>query len=215
MKIFKILVAFILLLPALSGCQSASLSGLAARSGAILFWDNFSNASGNWPQISGPDGSLGIVDGQYRSQVLKSQFQMLATPGHAFRDARLEVNARRMSGPLQNLFGLACRALDANNYYFFAISSDGYYALGKIKGGQPALIGQSMMAYQAAILPGEAANHLRLDCIGARLTGSVNGQEVASGEDADFTSGQAGLVAGALDQPGMDVAFDNFVVYKP
>jgi hypothetical protein len=71
-----------------------------------------------------------------------------------------------------------------------------------------------MMAFSPVILQGDP-NHIRFDCIGESLKGYVNGQVMSNAEDADFSSGEIGLVAGALDTPGVDVAFDNFVVYKP
>jgi hypothetical protein len=199
----------------LSACQASSIFNLAARSGEKLFWDDFSDTSGNWPQASAPDGNLGIVNGAYRIQVFSPNYEVLAAPGHTFRDVQVEADAIRLAGPVQNLFGLACRSINSNNYYFFAISSDGYYALGKVNDGKIDLLGQEMMAYNASIIQGDGPNHLRLDCIGKSLRGIVNGQFIAISDDTDFPSGDAGLVAGALDQPGVDIAFDHFIVYKP
>lgn len=205
--------AFLVIL--LAACQTSLISDLVARSGERLFWDDFSNASGNWPRVSGPNGDLGIASGTYQIQVHSTQFVVPATPKHPFRDVQVEADATRLAGPLQNLFGLVCRSRDSNNFYFFAISSDGYYALGKIKDGKVSLLGQEMMAYNAAIIQGDSPNRLRLDCIGETLMGYVNQQGIATGADADFTSGEVGLVAGAYEIPGVQVAFDNFVVYKP
>ncbi len=199
----------------LTACQPSLISNLVARPGERLFWDDFSDASGNWPQVSGPNGSLGVVLGAYRIQVLATHYEVLATPGHTFRDVQVEVDATRQAGPLQNMFGLVCRSSHSKDFYFFAISSDGYYALGKIINGKAALLGQEMMAYNANILPGDSPNHLRFDCIGETLTGYVNGQVIATSNDVDLLSGDVGLVAGALDTTGVDVAFDNFEVLKP
>jgi hypothetical protein len=199
----------------LSACQSSLISDLAARPGETLFWDDFSDTSGNWPQISDSTGTLGVAGGAYRIQILSTNYDLFAATGHTFRDVQIEADAVRLGGPLQNMFGLVCRSLNLENFYFFAISSDGYFALGKIKNGTTALFGQEMMAYNAGITRGGGPNHLRLDCIGETLLGYVNGQAIAVGKDADFYSGNAGLVAGSFDTPGVDVAFDNFKVRKP
>jgi pectate lyase len=206
------LLAFLAVL--LSGCRSTLITDLVARPGEKLFWDDFSDPSGNWPQISGANGSAGVAQGAYQMQVFSARKEIVASSAHIFRDVQVEADATRLAGPSQNLFGLVCRSGDADNFYFFAISSDGYYGLGKVKGGQVGLVGQAMMAYNPAILK-DKPNHLRFDCIGETLKGFVNGQLIASGTDVDFSSGEAGLVAGALDKPGVNVAFDNFVVYKP
>jgi hypothetical protein len=199
----------------LTACQSSLISDLAAQPGEKLFWDEFSDASGNWPQGSDANGSVGIANGEYRIQVFSPHYQVIAAPGHIFRDVQVEAEATWLAGPVQNSFGLACRSSNANSYYFFVISNDGYYALGKIKNGLTTLLGQEMMAYSTAITQGEGSYHLRLDCIGKSLKGIVNGQLIAMSEDADFSSGKVGLVAGALDAPGVDVAFDHFIVYQP
>jgi hypothetical protein len=34
-------------------------------------------------------------------------------------------------------------------------------------------------------------------------------------EDKDLQAGDVGLLAGAFDEPGMDVLFQNFVVIQP
>ncbi len=206
------LLAFLAVL--LSGCRSTLITDLVARPGEKLFWDDFSDPSGNWPQFAGPNGNAGVAQGAYQMQVLTAQKEILATSGHIFRDVQVEADATRLAGPLQNLFGLVCRSSDASDFYFFAISSDGYYGLGKVKNARVALLGQEMMVYSPAILKVNP-NHLRFDCTGETLKGYVNGQLIASGTDADFSSGEAGLMAGALDKPGVNVAFDNFVVYKP
>ena len=208
-------ILFAVMLVALTACKSTLFTDLTATSGEKLFWDDFSDSSGNWPQFSGSNGSLEVADGTYRIQVLTAQNEILATPGHAFRDVQVEADATRLGGPLQNLFGLACRSSDSENFYFFAISSDGYYGLGKVKNSRAALLGQAMLAYSPAIVQGAGPNHLRFDCIGQSLKGSVNDQVLAISTDPDFSTGDVGLLAGALDTPGVEVGFDNFVVYKP
>jgi hypothetical protein len=190
------------------------ITDLIAQPGEKLFWDDFSDPSGNWLQVSGPNGSAGVARGAYQIQIFTAQKEILATSRHIFRDVQVEVDATRLAGPLQNLFGLVCRSSDASDFYFFAISSDGYYGLGKVKNARVVLLDQEMMVYSPTILQGYS-NHLRFDCIGETLKGYINGQFIASGKDADFSSGEAGLVVGALDKPGVNVAFGNFVVYKP
>jgi hypothetical protein len=100
------------------------------------------------------------------------------------------------------------------NYYFFVISSDGFYAIGKFTGGQAILIGQEAMVASGAV-QAEGMNHLRADCIGNTLTFYVNDTQVASTQDADLTAGGVGVLAGSFAEPGVDVLFQNFVVLQP
>lgn len=206
---------FCFLLLTLSACQSSFLTDLATASGERLFWDDFTDPFGGWPVYASSDGAYAYSDGAYTISVTRASFQMWALSGHAYRDVQIETDAARLAGPQANLYGLVCRCTDEVNFYFFVISSDGYYAIGKVSGGEVSLLGQEMMAYNAVIAHGENINRLRFDCIGATLTGYINGQMVALTEDTSFPRGDAGLIAGSLDEGGVDVSFDNFVVYKP
>jgi hypothetical protein len=51
--------------------------------------------------------------------------------------------------------------------------------------------------------------------MGDRLSLYANDIRLVLVEDSDFTSGDVGLVAAALDLPGTDILFDNFVAEKP
>lgn len=209
------LSALLLLALLLTACQSALLTDLTTASGDKLFWDDFSSPEADsWPEMSDPNGTLGLADGAYRMTVTTPNYQTWAVPGQAYRDVRIEADVVRNAGPLINLMGLVCRYQDGDNFYFFIISSDGYYGLGKVQAGQLSLVGQQMMVFSASILQ-DSGNHMRFDCTGSSLTGYINGQMVAKSEDTSFRDGDAGFTAGTFDEGGVDVSFDNFVVYKP
>jgi hypothetical protein len=148
--------------------------------------------------------------------LVSAENQMLwSGPGLEFEDVQLEVQATRLSGPEDNLFGIVCRAVDRLNFYFLAISSDGYYGIGKVKQGVHELLSGDQLLPHESILRGEASNHLRAGCSGSQLSLSVNGVEIAAAEDAEFGSGEVGLLAGAFSSPGADILFDNFFVTQP
>jgi hypothetical protein len=199
----------------LSACQSHLLTDLAARPGDRLFWDDFSNASGGWPQASDEVGTLGLSNGAYRIAIQPADYDLWAVSGHAYGAVQVEADANRLAGPEANRFGLICGYRDAQDFYFFIISSDGYYALGKVENDAASLLGQEMMAYSSAIGQGTSPNHLRLECHDQTLRGAVNGQMVAVAQDSRLGSGDVGMLAGSFEQGGVDIAFDNFVVTKP
>jgi hypothetical protein len=62
---------------------------------------------------------------------------------------------------------------------------------------------------------GSRLNHLRFDCVDSTLTLYVNGYQAATVEDDRLASGDVGLIAGSLEQGGVEVAFDEFVVFEP
>ena len=203
------------LLACLTACQSTLVTDLAARSGAKIYYDDFSDPTSGWIQASSPSGKLNYDNGTYQMMVSSPNYDLWSVSGQAFRDVRVEVDATRLAGPDGNRFGLICRYRRPQDFYFFIVSSDGYYAVGKVSSGVQTLLGQDMMTYSGAIVTGNGPNHLRFDCAGQTLSGYANGQAVVTATDADFPNGDAGLITGTFDQPGVEVAFDNFVVYKP
>lgn len=214
MKLFRLLVIPLLLL-ALTACQSAFLTNLAAGHGDRLFWDDFNDTSGGWPIYVSEYGEYVYAAGAYRLTVNTPFYDIWALSGHAYQDVQVEVDAARLAGPPINMYGLICRAVEETKFYFFVISSDGYYTIGKMTGSQASLLGQEMMAYNSGIAGGEGINHLRFDCINTTLTGYINGQMVALTDDSDYRQGDAGVIAGSFDEAGVQVYFDDFVVLKP
>jgi hypothetical protein len=185
-----------------------------AQPGDTLFYDDFTNPATGWDHFSSAEGTMDYDGSGYRFLVNALQANFWSTPGKSFKDVRLEVDVAKLGGPDENRIGLLCRFTEGN-YYFFMVSSDGYYTIGKYIGGNAIQLGQSEMQFNEAVHTGLAVNHLRADCIGDTFTLYINGTPVAQAQDADFAEGDVGLLAGTFTQPGVDVIFDNFVVLQP
>jgi hypothetical protein len=181
----------------------------------VLFQDDFADPTSGWDQISEENGITDYADGAYRIFVNTIGTDVWANPGLSFGDVRVEADATKVGGDDNNDFGVICRYQGPENYYFLIISSDGYYGIGKVSGGQQQLIGMESMPPSEAILQSNATNRLRADCIGSKLSLYANGEFLAQVEDSQFSSGDVGLLAGTLESPGTDIRFDNFVVSKP
>jgi hypothetical protein len=198
-------------------CQAVNslMGGTAAQGTNVLFQDPFSDSSSGWDKINSKDGVSDYVDGAYRIYVNSTNTDVWSNPGMNFSDTSIQVDATKVGGDDNNDFGVICRYRDADNFYFFVVSSDGYYGIGKMVNGQHKLIGVTAMPPSDKISQGNATNHLRADCVGSRLSFYVNGTMLAEYEDTEFTSGDVGLIAGTFETPGTDIRFDNFVVSKP
>ncbi len=191
--------------------QPASASHLT-----VLFQDDFSNPKSGWDTMREDDAVIEYTNGHYRIWLNYPHTNIWANPGLKFTDTRTEVDATKVGGPDNNAFGIICRYQDADHFYFFLISSDGYYGIGKTNGERQTLLtNDGNMKYTTAIHKGHATNHLRADCVGTTLALYVNGQRLALVEDAEFGEGDVGLIVGTFDQPGADIVFDNFAVYQP
>lgn len=206
-------ICFVLLLPA---CLPTvpPLTPTALPAGAA-FRDDFSSPASGWLVSSSPVGEMNYYQGTFRITVTTANYDLWTLSGRAYRDVRLEVDAGRLAGPFDNRFGLICRYRGPYDFYFFIISSDGYFAVGKVLGGNRILFGGTEMTTSPAILTGVAPNHLGFDCIGDLLTASVNGQTIARFQDGDHAEGDVGLLAGSFDQIGVDIIFDHFSAVVP
>ncbi len=214
MKLFRwLFLALLTTLPA--SCRLSFFSEMAAKTGDTLYQDDFHDPSSGWAHSSGSMGAMDYYNGTYRIQVNIPNYDLWAVSGKTFGDVRVEADMARFAGPEENRFGLICRYRDSQNFYFFIISSDGYYAIGKVSRGLRTLLGQEMMTFNTAIRPGITPNHLRADCVGQKLTLYVNSQRIAMTQDPEFTGGDTGLLAGVFDMAGVDVIFENFKVIKP
>ncbi|HRJ74880.1 MAG TPA: hypothetical protein PLX90_02735 [Anaerolineales bacterium] len=203
---------FIFLLSACSALPTQQPQSLP--SGSVLFQDDFASATTGWDRMLVPEGVMDYDGGGYRIMVNALQTNFWSTPSKNFADVRMEVDTGKLAGPDENRIGLLCR-FNGKDYYFFIITSDGFYGVGLFKDGQAVLLGQSEMLSSSNINKGLAINHLRGDCIGNTLTFYINGFQIAQAQDSNLTSGDVGVIAGTFATPGVDIIFDNFVVLAP
>jgi hypothetical protein len=214
MKFPALLLLLLLFLSACAPAAGPSVPVLPpAKSGDVLYKDEFEDNKTGWARVANDDGIMDYDGGGYRILVRQPKFNFWSVPEKNFKDVRVEVDAIKLNGPDENRMGLMCRYA-RGDYYFFVISNDGYYAIGKFLGGMTLLLGQTEMQSASAIQTG-TMNHLRADCLGNTLTFYVNFTQVASVTDSDLPSGDVGVLAGAFTQPGVDVLFDHFVVLQP
>ena len=185
-------------------------------------------------QISGP--VMVITYGSpYTGQIVWS------TLDRKYNDFDLRVTARRVSGPLDNQYGVIFRYRDDENFYFFEISSDGYYSLQKAGNGGREFI--SEWNTSDVIRQGDEPNEMRVVARGDQFRFYVNGEpmplclrgenthsmwNISTGEcvtddityvyqDDDFGQGRIALEAGSSSDTTSEiiVAFDNLVIIGP
>lgn len=196
-------------------CSFALGSTPEPSSSNVLFQDDFSDPNSGWDRVNEEQGLTDYADGAYRIFVNIADTDVWANPGLSFSDVSIEVDATKVGGDDDNDFGVICRYQDNQNFYFFLISSDGYYGIGKMINGDQSWIGVDAMPPSDIIKTGNTTNNIRATCIGSKLSLYVNDQFVDEQEDSTLSSGDVGLMAGTFSNPGTDILFDNFVVLQP
>jgi len=179
----------------------------------VLMEDDFSSPRNGWLSEVTEKADRGYEDGEFRITVYQPDYSAWSSPDppRDFADFALEVDARRVSGPLSNEFGVLVRYQPATDeFYLFKISSDGFYAVEKYQAGE----WQQLVKWteSEAILQGEAVNRLRVTGQGAKMRFFVNGEPLTQVEDASFRAGSVGLLASTGEKGGVAVAFDNLRV---
>jgi len=213
--------ALVLGLLAAAGCGPAKSPATPPPAG-VLFQDDFSKNTTGWDQHTGADVTTNYDSGQYLIAVSQPSVDVWAQPGLDLTDVAVQVQAQYSAGPVNNEYGLMCRYQRGgdgkSSFYFFFISTDGYYALGKVSKDVRTILSPSQGSPQptTAIKPEkDAINALNATCQGDHLALAVNGTAVGDFTDAELKHGDIGLVAGTYDEAGVAIHFDNLVARQP
>lgn len=185
----------------------------------ILFFDDFNGQQDcGWATYNGGGGIAASENASMQLTVSQPGQVWWTNPGRDFDDIVIKSEARQVSGPDDNAYGLICRYQNVENYYIFLISGDGLYTIGKFQSGNETVIyltENGQFQPSDAIHPGVATNELEVSCIGNELSLAVNGTPLVTVTDPTFVTGDIGVAAGTL-QAGTGVfEFDNVQVTPP
>lgn len=209
-----------LLVPALAACSRFNNNEpVTCDSPTTLFSDDFNGERDcGWAIYSRGGGSAAIENASMRITVSQPGQMWWTNPGRMFDDVIITAEARQVSGPNDNAYGLICRYQSEENFYVFLISGDGYYAIGKYQSGAENvtyLTPDGQFQVSDAIHTGIATNEMRASCIGNQLSLEVNGVPLISVTDPTFVTGDIGVAAGTLAAGTAIVEFDNVQVVAP
>jgi hypothetical protein len=205
----------------IAACGPAKPAGTPLPPG-VLFQDDFSNPNSGWDKHTATDVTTDYDNGQYLIAIADPGVDVWGQPGLDLADVAFRADAQYVAGPANNEYGLFCRYQRGgdgkNSFYFFLVSSDGYFALGKVIRDVRTILSPSQGSFQptSALRPAQdAVNQIQAVCLGDHLSMSVNGTNVGDFSDADLPHGDIGLVAGTFDDGGVRIHFDNVLVRKP
>jgi hypothetical protein len=197
-----------------NGNRTAEPTAGSPQPGQIVLTDTFGNPDSGWDTYTDDDTWAGYVDGEYRLGVYRSNFVTWGNPssGQKLSNFEIEVDARQVEGPIDNDFGVLVRyQSDDNNFYWFQISSDGYYSVDLLEDGE--WVSLVPWTESSTINQGVGAtNHIKVVCYNELFSLYVNDVYLTGVTDTTFQSGNVGLAAGTFDESGVVVDFDNVQV---
>ena len=178
------------------------------------FEDDFSDPASGWGAASHETYVRGYQQGRYLFQIDVPQWFVWATSGRSYTDVQLQ-SVAKSGGPSDDHYGLLCR-YEKDEFYYFAVSSDGYYAIFRMDpdGTLAPLTGRAMLRSSAIHVDG-TDNRLVASCQGSTLTLYANGERIAQVEDDTLTDGDVGMAAGTVSRGGTSIWFDDFEATKP
>jgi hypothetical protein len=158
-----------------------------------------------------------VENGQFNMRVLTPLFVAWTKCTQVeYSDFILEVEATQVSGPDNNIYGVIFRyGLDANEFYAFLISGDGFYVF-TVDGAnreEPEILVKWTESF--AIKQGEQTNRIKVAAIGGNIKYFVNDQFLGEVQDNRFSAGVVGFFVGSLNEGGVQVSFDNLMISQP
>jgi hypothetical protein len=182
----------------------------------VVLEEDFSDPDSGWEHYNEFDGVLDYEQDGYRMMINTPENLFWVNAGLKKMAVVIEVEASLLEGPEPNWFGVVCRLdLETYDYYFFAISSEGYYGIAKMKDFELQWLQKEVETPSEIIRTGSSVNEIKASCQGDQLSLAVNGEDLLIVQDEDLIIGDIGLAVAALEEPGVDVLFDNLLVLQP
>ncbi|MCB9422450.1 MAG: hypothetical protein H6667_21790 [Ardenticatenaceae bacterium] len=217
-KVFLLLamLAGVLLLVA---CSIGGKEPAPCNEGGALFFDDFGGEQDcGWVLYNQSGAVTSVEEGAFRISTSQPGQIWWSNPGRNFNDVVITTQARQVSGPNDNAYGVICRYQNEENFYLFLVSGDGYYAIGKYQTGSDQIVylsGDGRFQPSDVINQGMATNQVRASCIGNELSLAVNGIPLVSVVDPTFVTGDVGLGVSTLEPGTAVVEFDQLQVLAP
>jgi hypothetical protein len=206
-KIYSILLILLLI----CGCSAGDNQGDTLE-------DSFEDSGSGWGTDQRDEFNRGYEDDEYFIELRESNWFAWANPGAQFDDVTVTVDAYLSSGSRDGHFGVLCRYENEDNFYYFAISADGYYAifLREDGGNLQAITGDGEgMLFSPVIRTGGQTNSIRAVCQGNNLSLYVNGELLETVTNDAHPQGDVGLGAGSGSTGDSRIQFDDLVAARP
>jgi hypothetical protein len=185
----------------------------------VIWEDDFSDVTSGWERYQALDGTLDYLEAEGIYQMLLTQEDSFfwVSLDENFSDLMIEIEASQMAGPEGSLFGVMCRYDPATlNGIVFLITSDGQAGVGTMENFDfNPLPGGELASFEAVLTGLEVVNTLEAACVGEQLAFSVNGERLFELPSPDVQGDDIGMVVDSRMGAGVDVFFDNLVIYQP
>ena len=195
------------------GTEPTNVPPVNPPSGRPLFDDDFRGRDTNWGVGTDADSSVEYVNDALQFKVFTTNFFVWSQPtDEEFSNVHIEVTANNASTDSNAAFGIMCtQQFMDDSYYYVYITPAGDYGIVKSVFVQDDV---ELVSGFSDLIPQNAPSYrLGADCGNGAVTLYVNGQQIASGSDAEYTTGRFALFVWSDEVAnGADITYDDFIV---
>lgn len=184
----------------------------AAQVTTLLYSEDFNYAS-EWEWLDNEGVGFTVENGKIKGNAT-GLLTAWTLAGQSFRDIKIDVDIKKISGANINQMGVFCNATDNRHFYAFVIGTDQTYTIWEQNGDDEETLVD--WASSSKIKTGTSENHVTAICNNGNLTLLVNGVELASVYDTSYSKGDVGIIIGSFEEnTSVSAYFDNFKVFNP
>ena len=166
------------------------------------------------------DGAATITDTGYQLHLSQPGQQAWAIPTHGTQaaavqpvdDFDLELDIHALTPSADDGYGLLYRYQNPDNFYLFAVGSDGYYTIAVLQEGT--LVPLRDWQQWPHVHRGAAANRLRVRCKASTCRFYINGEFTAEVTDDTFLAGGIGLWGQTFSGTALEVVFEEMRLWS-
>lgn len=173
---------------------------------------SFREDQGLWETSDDPQTPIFYQAGAYHVGAFSQDSFVWGVGDVEVADLLLEVDLFPIAGADTNEAGIVFRQKDAENFYTFMVTRNGFFTLRKLVNSE----WSDLIPWTAAEAMNSAengVNRLGVMAEGPDITLLVNDVVVGQASDESFDSGSVGLSAGSFDADGIEVAFDDLQLW--
>lgn len=185
------------------------------QTGTILLEDDFSVP--NWGTLTDSDNAIEYEGQALRMRLFRQNWFVWSTANATvYENVHIEITATNNDGEPSTAFGILCHQQSpSTSYYYLGVTPGGEYAIVKASTGKSDvfLTNNEQWGHSDLIRRNASSYRVGADCGTGVLTLYVDGQQIASVYDSDYTSGYLGAFTWSGENASSaDVTFDDFLV---
>lgn len=179
-----------------------------ALPGFQAFGDDFSDPTSGWPIQESGSNQIRYKNNQYQMIVGDPYIKWYGSYQYNIANGSVQTTAIVLQDQPQAFYGVIFRYQDEDNFYYFEISSNGNYLIGRWLNGVHSFLKQGT---NNSAINSTGENFIFASFVLDELSVSVNSILIDTIYDNNISEGYVGLCATTGEFGGFEVSFDQFL----